>query len=61
MFHPLGCLFRSGRNLSRRAGAGPWRMDNEPCKIPMAEYQAFAKDYNPVKYDPDQWARMGTS
>jgi len=35
---------------------GEWIM----CKgkIPMAEYQAFAKEYDPVKYNPDDWVRL---
>jgi alpha-L-fucosidase len=28
------------------------------CKIPVAEYQQRAKEFNPVKYDPDAWVRM---
>ncbi len=27
-------------------------------KIPCADYQAFAKQFNPVKYDADEWVRM---
>ena len=27
-------------------------------KIPVAEYRAFAKQFNPVKFDADQWVRM---
>jgi alpha-L-fucosidase len=27
-------------------------------KIPVADYQRMAKDFNPVKYDPDAWVRM---
>src|SRR3954463_12620629 len=27
-------------------------------KIPVAEYHAFAKEFNPVKYDPDAWVKM---
>jgi alpha-L-fucosidase len=27
-------------------------------KIPVAEYKAFAKDFNPVKYDADAWVKM---
>jgi alpha-L-fucosidase len=26
--------------------------------IPKAEYQGFAKQFNPVKYDPDAWVRL---
>jgi len=35
---------------------GEWIMCNG--KIPMAEYQKFAKEYNPVKYNPDDWVRL---
>ena len=35
---------------------GEWIMANG--KIPMAEYQAYAKEFNPVKYDPDAWVRL---
>src|ERR1700749_4294376 len=27
-------------------------------KIPEADYQAMAKKFDPVKYDPDEWVRM---
>jgi len=27
-------------------------------KIPVAEYKEIAKQFNPVKYDPDSWVRM---
>jgi alpha-L-fucosidase len=27
-------------------------------KIPVAEYRAYAQDFNPVKYDPEQWAQL---
>ncbi|MGA2243542.1 MAG: alpha-L-fucosidase [Verrucomicrobiota bacterium] len=37
-------------------GIGEWIMCQG--KIPMAEYQAFAKEYNPVKYNPDDWVRL---
>ncbi len=36
-------------------GIGEWIMCNG--KIPMAEYQKFAKAYNPVKYNPDDWVK----
>ena len=35
----------------RIGGIGEWIMNR--AKIPVAEYKAFAKDFNPVKYDPD--------
>jgi alpha-L-fucosidase len=37
-------------------GIGEWIMNRG--KIPMAEYQAYAKDFNPVKYDADAWVRL---
>jgi alpha-L-fucosidase len=27
-------------------------------KIPVAEYREYAKDFNPVKYDPERWAQL---
>lgn len=35
---------------------GEWIMNRG--KIPVAEYQAFAKEFNPIKYDPDAWVKM---
>ena len=37
-------------------GIGEWIMNNG--KIPVNEYKAFAKDFNPVKYDPEAWVKM---
>ena len=37
-------------------GIGEWIMNR--AKIPVADYQRMAKDFNPVKYDPDAWVRM---
>ncbi|HEX5653313.1 MAG TPA: alpha-L-fucosidase [Chitinophagaceae bacterium] len=42
-----------GQKINR---IGEWIMNRG--KIPVAEYQAFAKQFNPVKYDPDAWVRM---
>ena len=36
-------------------GIGEWIMHN--AKIPMAEYQSFAKEFNPVKFDADAWVQ----
>lgn len=33
-----------------------WIMDE--AYIPRAEYEQIAKQFNPVKYDPDEWARI---
>lgn len=35
---------------------GEWIMHN--ASIPVAEYKGFAKQFNPVKYDADAWARL---
>jgi alpha-L-fucosidase len=36
-------------------GIGEWIMNT--AKIPCAEYQQYAKEFNPVKYDADAWVR----
>ncbi|SHM72360.1 alpha-L-fucosidase [Chitinophaga sp. CF418] len=43
----------NGQRINR---IGEWIMNRG--KIPVADYQAFAKQFNPVKYDPDAWVRM---
>jgi alpha-L-fucosidase len=35
---------------------GEWIMNR--AKIPVNDYQNMAKQFNPVKYDPDAWVRM---
>ncbi len=40
----------------RIGGIGEWIMNRG--KIPVAEYKAFAKQFNPVRYDPDAWVRL---
>ncbi|MFZ0281289.1 MAG: alpha-L-fucosidase [Bacteroidales bacterium] len=37
-------------------GIGEWIMNRG--KIPVADYQTIASQFNPVKYDPDSWVRM---
>ena len=37
-------------------GIGEWIMNHG--KIPVAAYKAYAKQFNPVKYDPDAWVRV---
>jgi alpha-L-fucosidase len=37
-------------------GIGEWIMNRG--KIPVADYQRMAKQFNPVKYDADAWVRM---
>jgi alpha-L-fucosidase len=36
-------------------GIGEWIMFNG--KIPVADYREFARQFNPVKYDADEWVR----
>ncbi len=38
------------------SGIGEWIMRN--AEIPVAEYRDYAKEFNPVNYDPDAWVRM---
>lgn len=42
-----------GQKINR---IGEWIMNRG--KIPVAEYQAFAKQFNPILYNPDEWVRM---
>ncbi|PSL30996.1 alpha-L-fucosidase [Chitinophaga ginsengisoli] len=42
-----------GQRINR---IGEWIMNRG--KIPVADYQDFARQFNPVKYDPDAWVRM---
>src|SRR5712675_3471686 len=42
-----------GQKINR---IGEWIMNRG--KIPVAEYQQFAKEFNPVKFDADAWVRM---
>jgi alpha-L-fucosidase len=37
-------------------GIGEWIMFNG--RIPVAEYRRFATQFNPVKYNPDEWVRL---
>src|SRR5262245_56888685 len=43
----------NGHQINR---IGEWIMNRG--KIPVAEYQQFAKSFNPVKYDPDAWVKL---
>jgi len=37
-------------------GIGEWIMKR--AQIPVADYQQYARQFNPVKYDPEAWVRM---
>jgi alpha-L-fucosidase len=43
-------------NDKRIPGIGEWIMNRG--KIPMAEYQAYAKQFNPTNYDADAWVKL---
>jgi alpha-L-fucosidase len=40
----------------RCLGLGEWLMNR--CKVPVREYEQLAKQFNPVKYDPDAWVQL---
>jgi alpha-L-fucosidase len=50
------CAVPAGTYKGKRVGGGEWILRN--FKIPLAEYKEFAKQFNPVKYDPDAWAAL---
>ena len=41
---------------TRSLGLGEWIMNRS--KIPVADYEGLAKQFNPVKYDADAWVRL---
>lgn len=43
----------NGHQINR---IGEWIMNRG--KIPVAEYQQFAKEFNPVLYNPDEWVKL---
>jgi alpha-L-fucosidase len=43
-------------NGKQIGGIGEWIMNRG--KIPMAEYQAYAKEFNPTNYDADAWVKL---
>jgi alpha-L-fucosidase len=43
-------------NGKKVRGIGEWIMNKG--KIPVAEYREFAKEFNPVKYNADEWVRL---
>jgi alpha-L-fucosidase len=43
-------------NGKQIGGIGEWIMNRG--KIPVAEYKAYAKAFNPVNYNPDSWVRL---
>ena len=43
----------NGQRINR---IGEWIMNRG--KIPVAEYQKFAKEFNPILYNPDEWVKL---
>ena len=43
----------NGRQIG---GIGEWIMNRG--KIPVADYQTIAREFNPVKYNPEEWVKM---
>ena len=39
-----------------KSHGGEWILHDD--KIPLSEYREFAKQFNPVKYDPEAWAAL---
>ena len=35
---------------------GEWHMNND--HVPMAKYEAYAGQFNPVKFDAKEWVRL---
>ena len=45
-----------GEDVSKNNRYGEWIMND--CKIPIAEYAAFAPQFNPVKFNADEWVKV---
>lgn len=44
------------RGHEQTRGGAEWIMNR--MKVPVAEYKAIAREFNPTKYDPDAWVKM---
>jgi alpha-L-fucosidase len=40
----------------RCLGLGEWLMNR--CQVPVKEYEQLASQFNPTKYDPDEWVQL---
>ena len=56
MFIHWGVYSKAGGEWKGDPNHGEWLQFS--AKIPLAEYQAFAKTFNPVKFDADEWVRI---
>ena len=44
------------QGYQQKKGGAEWIMNR--MKIPVNEYQGYAKDFNPVKFNADEWVKM---
>ena len=40
----------------RCLGLGEWLMNR--CKVPVTEYEQLTKQFNPTKFNPDEWVQL---
>src|SRR4051812_25337689 len=40
----------------RCLGLGEWLMNR--CKVPVREYEGLARQFNPVKFNADEWVQL---
>lgn len=44
------------KGFQQKKGGAEWIMNR--MKIPVIEYQGYAKEFNPVKFNADEWVKM---
>lgn len=55
MFIHWGAYSQAGGEWEGTTDHGEWLQFT--AKIPLAEYQAFARTFNPVRFDADEWVK----
>ena len=58
MFIHWGVYAQLGGNYKGKESRGSAEWIMRDLRIPRAEYEAIARQFNPVKYDPDAWVRL---
>jgi alpha-L-fucosidase len=63
MFIHMGIFSHLGGNWNGKTyyGIGEWIMNNRMANIPVDEYKAIAKEYNPEKFDAKEIVRIAKS